>query len=133
MWHFAEWEHLEYLGYKRLSLDYGVFTWHNENNKLCGIFQSHVADFLWAGNDEFKCNIVKKLCEKFQLGKQSVQAFKYVGLNIVMYNENITLDQIDYISSIQFMQVSRDLQMCKQQICDNEKSAEYRQLIGKLN
>ena len=52
-------------------------------------------------------NFVEKLCEKFQPGKRSVQVFKYVGLNTVQHNENITLDQIDYISSIQSIQVSR--------------------------
>ena len=52
-------------------------------------------------------NFVEKLCEKFQAGKRSVQVFKYVGLNTVQHNENITLDQIDYISSIQSIQVSR--------------------------
>ena len=79
MWYFAVWEHLEYLCSKHLSLDYGVFTWHNENNELYGIFRSQNDDFLWAGNDEFKSNI-EKFCEKFQVAKRSVQAFKYVGL-----------------------------------------------------
>ena len=61
-------EDLECLGCKRSFLDYGVLTWHNENNELCRIFQSQVDDFLWAGNDKFKCNIVEKLCKKFILG-----------------------------------------------------------------
>ena len=52
-------------------------------------------------------NFVEKLSEKFQAWKRSVQVFTYVGLNIVQHNENITLDQIDYISSIQSIQVSR--------------------------
>ena len=56
-----------------------------------------------------------------------------VGQCIGHCNENITLNQIDYISSIQSIQVSRNLQMWKQQICDNEKSTKYCQLIGKLN
>ena len=75
----------------------------------------------------------KRDVKKFQVGKHSVQSFKYVSLNIVQHNENVTLNQIDYISSIQSIQVSCDLQMCKQQICENEKSTDYRQLIGKPN
>ena len=39
--YFAVWEHFKYLACKYSSLHYGVFMWHNKNNVLCGIFQSH--------------------------------------------------------------------------------------------
>ena len=76
----------------------------------------------------------RKLSGKFQVGKNSVQAFKYVSVNIVQHSENITLDQTDYISSIQSTQIFHDkqiennnLQICKQQF------TEYWQLTGILN
>ena len=44
---------------------------------------------------------VEKLWEKFEVGKYSVQAIKYVGLNIVQHIENVI--------SIQSIQVSSNL------------------------
>ena len=68
MWYFAVWEHLEYLGCKHSSLDYGVFTWYNENNDFYGIFQSNICDFLWTGNEKFKWNMWKNYEKNLKLG-----------------------------------------------------------------
>ena len=42
-----------------------IYIWAANVHLLIMVF---LHDFLWAGNDEFKCNIVEKLCEKFQVG-----------------------------------------------------------------
>ena len=53
MWYFSVWEKLEELGCVRSSVDYGVFMWY-EGEKLAGLIDIHVDDFLWAGNSSFE-------------------------------------------------------------------------------
>ena len=131
-WYFAVFEELEKLGCRRSSIGYGVFFWYNDN-ELSGLFQSHVDDFIWAGNDEFKERVVFPLCDKFKVGRELVKQFKYVGLNIGQKNGEITLDQIDYIKNIIAIHLSRDRQANKDQPCDDSEATQYRQLVGKLN
>ena len=132
MWYFSVWEELERFGCKRSSIDYGMFTWY-EHNVLCGIMLSHVDDFLWSGTPSFEKNVIRPLCTKFQVGTISSKGFKYVGINIKQNEDNITLQQADYISSIKPVNLSRDRQIQKQDACTVEETSLYCQLIGKLN
>ena len=132
MWYFAVWDELEKLGCKRSSLDYGVFMWYHDNH-LAGLFQTHVDDFIWAGNNEFKNNVLDPLCKKFQVSKVFSKAFKYVGIDISQDSDKITLDQIDFIKSIEPIPISRDRQLQNHEKCNESESTSYRQLVGKLN
>ena len=61
----------------------------------------------------FLTNFVKK----FQVGKVCLKAFKYVGINISQGSDKITLDQIDYINSIEAIQISHDQQLQNYENC----------------
>ena len=106
-----------------------VVPLHNKKRTMNFVESSSLMLMIFCGlemrnlNDEF--NHCRKLSGRFQAGKNSVQAFKYVSVNIVQHNENITLDQTDYISSIQSIQIFHDyhiennnLQICKQQFTE---------------
>ena len=133
MRYFAVWEELKRLGCKRSSVDYGVFTWFNNNKEMAGVFQSHVDDFLWSGTDSFERNVIQLSCIKFKVGNQSTKAFKYVGINITQGAEDILLDQVDYIQEIQPISLTRDRQIQKEELCNRTEAMIYRQLVEKLN
>lgn len=132
MWYFSVWEELEKLNCQRSSLDYGIFCWYLDT-KLCGIFQTHVDDFLWSGTDEFKVQVIDKLCQKFKVGHSASNAFRYIGLSISQNEDGITLEQIDYINAIENYTLPRDRQMKKSSPCTKEETSTFCQLVGKLN
>ena len=133
MWYFTVWEELESLGCRRSVFDYGVFTWLDQNQKLAGVFQSHVDDFLWSGTNEFNELVIQPLCQKFKVGNQSETSFKYVGINIAQRDDGIILDQLDYIQNIEPISLTRDRHLQKEDPCTNKEATMYRQLVGKLN
>ena len=131
-WCFAVYEELEKLGCHRSSMDYFVFFWYHDNH-LSGLFQSHVDDFLWARIKEFKEAVLFPLCYKFKVSRKSIKQFKYVAINISQQNEEIKLDQLDYISSINPIQLPRACQANKNDSGIDSESTQYQQIVGKLN
>ena len=61
------------------------------------------------------------------------RALNKTMLNILQYDENITINQTDFRNSIESMQKSRDLQIHKQQIYNNKKPTGYQQLAAKFD
>ena len=102
--------------------------------KLSGVLQAHVDDFLWAGTKTFKNTVVDLLCQKFQVGHSASLKFKYVGVNISQReNGEISVDQFDYIDSINHINLSRERQLEKGVACTKQESSEFCKLVGKLN
>ncbi|VDI35391.1 Hypothetical predicted protein [Mytilus galloprovincialis] len=52
------------------KLDPAIFYWH-KNNNLEGLFLMHVDDFLWAGSEHFKKQVICQLRDKFDCGKKN--------------------------------------------------------------
>ena len=52
------------------SVDYGVFMWY-EGEKLAGLIEIHVDDFLWAGNSSFEKCVIVPLSSAFHIGSHS--------------------------------------------------------------
>ncbi|KAG0718476.1 hypothetical protein GWK47_007638 [Chionoecetes opilio] len=62
------------------------------------------------------------------------KAFKYVGLNIVSYEDgSITLDQLQYTSTLTPVPVSRQRATVKSGELSESERSEYRALVGQLN
>ena len=118
----------------RSSVDYGVFMWY-EREQLAGLIETHVDDFLWAGNPSFEKCIAVLLSSAFHIGSHSGSEFEHLGLHITQRKElsQIELDQIEYIEQIEPIQVSHDRQSNKKEFCTKEESFQFRQLVGKLN
>ncbi|CAC5414014.1 unnamed protein product [Mytilus coruscus] len=77
------------------KLDPAIFYWHY-NNTLEGLFLMHVDDFLWAGSEHFKKQVICHLRDKFDSGKELDSSFRYIGLNIQHEGNDIYLQQHDY-------------------------------------
>ena len=81
VWYFTVRSELLKLGCIQLPVDPTLFYWfHNE--KLCGLFLMHVDDFVWGGTSDFEMIVIDKIRSKFEIGKQSCSAFKYIDLEI---------------------------------------------------
>ena len=119
------------LGLNVCSLDQAIFYWHH-NEKLEGIICLHVDDFCWAGNEIFKYTVVDKIGKLFLVGSTCDDTnFKYIGLDIKQNEENITLDQLKYVSSIDYLKLKDDKD--KQRILGENEKHNFKSLIGQLN
>ncbi|VDI54554.1 Hypothetical predicted protein [Mytilus galloprovincialis] len=102
------------------KLDPAIFYWH-KNNNLEGLFLMHVDDFLWAGSEHFKKQVICQLRDKFDCGKELDSSFRYIGLNIQHEGNDIFLQQHDYTDELK--QVDRA----------DIKNGIYPEIVGQLH
>ncbi|CAC5411359.1 unnamed protein product [Mytilus coruscus] len=60
----------------------------------------HVDDFLWAGSEHFKKQVICHLRDKFDCGKELDSSFRNIGLNIQHECNDIYLQQHDYTDEL---------------------------------
>ena len=115
------------------SLDPSLF-YMQLDNKIVGIICVYVDDFLWAGTDYFRKNIVDKLYDLFLIGDEASASFRYVGLNISTdCSNNITIDQNMYASALLPVKISSERSANKSSALSDSEKDEYRAVIGQLN
>ena len=131
-WYLRVKDELGSLSVKMCDLDNSLFLWYNKG-KLEGIICIYVDDFLWSGTPCFENEVINKLKGKFLIGSSASIAFTYVGLSIKSYDDGITIDQSQYIASLNPIPISQSrLSQRKSLLTDSEKVA-YRALVGQLN
>ena len=119
------------LGLSISKLDHALF-YYNFNGSLEGIICLHVDDFCYAGSDKFKCEIIDKIKTLFLVESICDDSnFKYIGLNIKQEENNLTLDQIKYISTIKVLNIKGNIN--KERVVDDNEKRNFRALIGQLN
>ena len=116
----------------RCSLDKGLFMWYRKG-QLEGMMAIYVDDFLWAGTSSFEKCVIRELRAKFLIGNSASKSFKYVGLNIMSTREGITVDQLQYASSLQPITVSRARAANKTSELSESEREECRGLAGQLH
>ncbi|KAG0710632.1 Retrovirus-related Pol polyprotein from transposon RE1 [Chionoecetes opilio] len=121
------------LGAMVSSLDSALFSWRC-NGKVEGVVCIYVDDFLWTGTPDFKKHVMDPLSQVFLIGSTESKAFKYVGLNIVSYEDgSITLDQLQYASTLTPVPICRQRATVKSSELSESERSEYRALVGQLN
>ena len=131
-WYMRVKSELKLLSVKMCPLDNSLFSWYH-NGKLQGIICIYVDDFLWTGTELFNKLVIQKLKSKFLIGSSSSITFTYVGLSIKAYNDGITIDQNQYISSLTQIPIGKiRASEKKEMLIESEKKA-YRTLVGQLN
>ena len=69
----------------------------------------------------YEKQLINKLKEKFLIGSSASITFTYVGLSIKSYSDGITIDQTQYISSLNTIPVSKDrISQKKSQLLESE-------------
>ena len=123
-WFLSVKKELVQLKCEQSKLDPALFYWHQEG-KLEGLFLMHVDDFLWAGSDRFKEDVISLLRFKFHFGKEMDTSFRYIGLDIEQDEGQIYLHQHEYTEEIK--QVDKTLKS------GGIKNDIYPEIIGQLH
>ena len=120
------------LGMTMSKLEPALFSWR-KYNKVEGIICIYVADFLWAGTENFQKQIIDRLNTVFHVGSSESGSFKYTALNVTSYIDYVTVDQCHYALSLQPISISRHRAAVKNPDLSSSEKAEYRALVGQLN
>ena len=72
---------------------------------LEGFIIVYVDHFLRAGTENFKQTVISQLKETFHIGRIENTMFNFLGLKQNQTNEGITVDQYDYIRSLQMIKI----------------------------
>ena len=107
------------------------YAYHQE--QLVGVICIYVDDFLWAGTEWFDKMVVEKLKQAFLIGSSGSVTFRYVGLKVTSSEDGISVDQGQYVASLQPIKMNRPRSYQRDNgLSDSEKDS-YRSLIGQLN
>ena len=68
-------------GMLSIVLDEAMFIWKSQD-ALEGMICLHVDDFIWAGSEKFKNQVMEEFTKTFQIKCQEEGSFKYIGLQI---------------------------------------------------
>ena len=107
IWYLSITDELMKLNVSTSSYDKALF-FQKVYGKLSGLLLIHVDDFLWSGDKNFQDVVISRLKEVFKISRECEGIFKYIGINIVQSAENITIDQLSYIDSIQFINLENE-------------------------
>ncbi|KAG1681910.1 Retrovirus-related Pol polyprotein from transposon RE2 [Nymphon striatum] len=102
------------------KIDPAIFYWHF-NDHLEGMFLMHVDDFLWAGSELFKNQVICHLRKKFDCGKELDSSFRYIGLNIEHEDKDIYMQQHDYTDELKQVDIA------------DVKNGIYPEIVGQLH
>ena len=132
VWYLKVKEKLLSLSAKMCSVDNSLFRWY-KHGRLQGIMCVHVDDFLYSGTEDFEKAVIEKLREEFLVGSSASGSLKYLGLNIMPNKDGISVDQIQYASSLEMVDISYTRAMQKNSELNEDEKRGYRALIGQLS
>ena len=117
------------LGAMKSKYDDALFIWHNENG-LYGLLASHVDDFTFGGADEFMNNVIGVFMKKFQISSHAISSFQYIGLNVRQSPSGITVDQCEYIKTIEPVKIAPTKD--KENVLDSTERGDLKRLAGQM-
>ena len=82
-----------------------LFYKKDSRGDVYGLIATHVDDFLWAGNVSFKCEVIDKLNEVFDVRSSQKTPFSYSGFEISQTDNCIRLDLSAYLSGVKEVSV----------------------------
>lgn len=121
------------LGAKMSKVDPAVFYWMDPSgDEVIGVLATHVDDFLWGGTPYFEQNIIGRVRDIFCVGKESSEAFRYIGVDLYCRSENIVLHQENYISSVTPAELNKDRLLFKEACLTEDEKTLLRSKVGQL-
>jgi transposase InsO family protein/ribonuclease HI len=119
------------LGCKMSNLEPAFFV-YKTGDVIHGVILCHVDDFLHGGDSEFQRNVIVPLVNEFQASRQANTQFKYCGLNISQCDENIKVNQNDYLDNIGFEELPGRCAGPEIDLNSTEYTL-FRSLVGSIN
>ena len=95
---------LEKLGSVQSPHDPKLFLYY-VSNILHGLLLIHDDDFINTGNKTFEEKVTNAFRQSFLISKHTDTSLKYVGLNIVQKPKYIDVSQVDYIHSLEIVDI----------------------------
>ena len=120
------------IGCKCSRYDQAIFTYYIDGY-LAGLLMSHVDDFLWAGNDTFKINIINNVKTTFQISSEETALFRYVGIQIQQCSTGIYLSQEKYSKELEEIKIVKDDSNDQNRPLSPTEVKDLRRAIGRLN
>ena len=115
----------------RSKIDSAMYMWY-ENNKLIGHLVCHVDDLIFAGVKRWFENVIGRLRKMFNIGSESKEAFRYIGLNVRRHASMILLDQQDYIEKLQEITIKAERKKEVQGELTDEERSKLKAVSGQL-
>ena len=105
-----------------------------KDGSLLGVIAGHVDDLVYGGNKWFHKHIIKKILDKYVIGKVDTSKFTFVGWELKQTEDAILLSQKNYLEEIN-MEDFDQLKLAKgskQEIVNDELQHQFRSANGLL-
>jgi hypothetical protein len=129
-WYIKVKKALMQLGGTQSAYDSALFIWHNGDGTVRGIIASHVDDFIYTGNKSFQSEVIENLKVWFKIGQECEGSFKYVGLSVIQGKGQVKINQDDYISTVEPIEIPKERRQ-DSELTSDEKS-QLKSLAGKM-
>ncbi len=130
-WYITLREHLSSSSCNISMLDKSLFLYY-EGNRIQGMTVTHVDDLLHCGSTRFKNTVVKSIHNTFKISRNHSGVFTYLGWKVVQDKDCIYVDQRDYASAIQPVNITNSRIREIESDLTAEETTEYQKLLGKL-
>ena len=120
------------LGGKVSLYDHSLFLWFNQKNQLIGLLVTHVDDFVYCGLLSWHENVMGKLFNIFEISKQALGSFRYIGLNLEQSGCEIFVDQDCYVQELKSIEIDADRQKMLDSKLTEEEKRHLRSVCGQL-
>ena len=102
------------------------------NREPDGVAVTHVDDIMSAGDTEFESEVMNGMKKSFEFGSEEEQEFRYVGMNIVQYDQGIEMDNNHYIDALELPNMEVVKHLTVDQMMESAGQTEFRSVVGKL-
>ena len=114
------------------SYDKDLFFWQ-KNGELQGIMVVHADGFLWSGSNELVSHVIEPLKKIFKIPREHESTFQYIRLNVKQENQAIIVDQMNYIQSIQPINIDQKKLKHKDLETNESEKHQLHAMLGQLN
>ena len=132
-WYLKVRKTLEELGMVSNEILNGSLYYWSYEGMLQGLLAVHVDDFLWAGTPCFKHQVMDKFSNQFQIGCLVGRSFTYLGLRLCTFRDGITIDQIPYAASLDYIPIDKKKRRAKDSALTDKEWTLGRAKVGQLN
>ena len=118
------------LGMERSKYDEALF-YLRTNEILFGMIVVHVDDFLFGGTAQFHKSIIEPIKSVFEIGRICRPPLIYLGLEINQTESSITVNQNEYINSLNEIHIVDNKD--NNRLLNKDEHKQYRRICGSLN
>ena len=105
--------------------------WFDER-RLIGHLVSHVDDFIFAGVDRWREEVIGEIRRKFNISSEEQGSFRFLGLNIRQYERTVYVDQRHYIDQLKEIPIDNARKKQTQEELSKEERSSLKSLSGQM-